>query len=144
MGELTFITATCHALFNGQISSSGSTGYCFPSPTVARCFQHHLLGFHAATQEMEMHESVHFIQFTLSETFADTFYQRGFCFSSLCFQPTSLLQQLISLRDNCNICGAWILLPARSKPAGGPIKHLVDSWGTCVPQLAHSFLWGDI
>lgn len=56
---------------------------------------------------------------------------RHICFSSSCFQSTSLLQQLISLWYNCNICSTWILLPACSRPAGGPIKHLVDSLGTC-------------
>lgn len=31
-----------------------------------------------------------------------------------------------------------------SRPAGGPIKHLVDSLDTCSSQLVRSSLWGDI
>lgn len=62
------------------------------------------------------------------------------CSFSFCFQATTLLQQLISLWYNCSICSPWILLLTLSRAAGEPVEHLLDSLGTCGPNLAHKLL----
>lgn len=137
-----FNIPTC-AYFFFLPASAASANFLMKGPWIlqraCRCFQgsvYQTLGFRwefsiLMLLQVLVHSQRHLLDFFLAVEAGDgrEFFgglkqrlcfskgNRPVCFSSSPFQPTSLLQQLISLWYNCNICSAWILQPAARKQA---------------------------